>query len=1017
MSFGKFSKIAPVNIGLDLDPFVEKETTKEHRERNFVFEVPQQTSAPMGEPTVVQFYKAVPFANRLAIYVIDQKGKTYKLPINYYNRIYVQLNNTREYTAITQAYSKHIVKSRIVERDLMQNYSPVPLKFAEIYISCAVQFFHTLLGREFGNLSIHEEKIPIDNKFFTEYNLEYSGVYEIYDIERYDLKDLKTTPVWYDPTHIVRAKPVQIKPRIGYFDIETACLKGFPREYLIEDVITIISFIIDHPDGKTEKHCYIVSPIKFGSPKDDFKTHTFAKEKDMIEAFLNHVVSSGINILTGYNILKFDLKYIFWRCLMHGINIGTTIVYKKSTDEYIFNSPSIVCIDLFKFVKSHVPLTELSSYKLKDVCKFYNLDQGKIDMEYEFMFKTFRGLQENPEQYREDYKNVIDYCVRDSEVLSALYDKLQIWLTFTAFSNIHYASIEIIANEGAVRKLTNLIYRWMSFCGYVFVPNNGEKINYEGGFVHLSAPGYHTNVAIVDFASLYPSLIISNNLCPTTIVHSEDPVPSNSSTFAIDYKIIQEAEEDEYQDNYDEDEEEEENAVIVPKKQNVFSAATKTRTITVSKEVHVVPTSLRRGVFPQILSFLLSQRKKVKKVMEQHEENYTKAKLENQEARENHQPVPHSDEELAKLSFLFLENEKNQLALKITANSLYGICCARGAISCMEVGIVTTMLGRQAIRNVNTYLEGKGYPHIYSDTDSSMVEVGDCSDVSTPEKLAELGIEATEKALRLPLKLHVFQKEVDELNTSHRFYTDPMKLEFETFADVGVWLKKKFYVCYIKSELKYKTRGTVDRRSDKPEVLKRLFRELYRQILYNHDLNESVMIVVRCIESLPTLPFSDFEISKGFRGIDKYANPESAPMVTFVHNAERHGVKIEAGSRVRYVMANECYAAQSEPEYIEALRNAKTGSQVRALLSRPGFSRIKAFYINHHPEYREYVSETGQASTHESDYWATAEMNPTINYRKYLKFMSQQINTMLQIAYPEAETTTFEGTPVLKLLS
>lgn len=1050
MNFDQLSTVPFDQI--DFDPFTTKSEKKDHEVRTFKFTVPTMVGAPQGTPTIVQFYKAVGFCNRLAVYAIDDRGKTYKIPVLYYNKVYVEINNKTEFVSIINSLAEHIVRANIVNRDLMQCYSPTTSMFAEIYINCPVRTFHTKMGRDHGSMLIHEESIPIDTKFFTEYNLEYSGTYEIYDIEKYDLigrDHVKEYQIcWYEPTHIIKhSKPKQIKPRIGYFDIETASTEYFPHEYLIQDVINIISFIIDEPDGTSHKYCYTTAPSSFAMsnldenfklkdginlnrpkttrnvspPSDgrDFTTYSFTTEKEMLEQFLKDVGTSGINVITGYNILKFDIKYIFFRCIMQGIDIGKKIVYKKSNDEYMFNYPSLVCIDLFKFVKSHVPLTELSSYKLKDVCKFYKLEDGKIEMAYQFMFDNYKSILQKPTEpkHHEDFGRVIEYCVRDSEVLSALYEKLQIWMTFTAFSNIHYAGIEIIANEGSVRKLTNLIYRWMAYCGYVFVPNTGDKIKYEGGFVHLSSPGYKENVAIVDFASLYPSLIISNNLCPTTLIHPQDVVPPDAVAHKIDYKVVQEDQTEDmdiYEDEgeYDDDDDE---APPPKKKTGIFADASKTKMVIVERTVNVVPVEKRHGVFPQILTFLLSQRKVVKKKMEKHEEDYVEAKRANKEAQDAGRPVPFDEEQMNELSFLFLEHEKMQLALKITANSLYGICCARGAIACMEVGIITTMLGRTAIKNVNAHLAQCGYEHVYSDTDSSMVTIGDCSEPSTREKILKLFPNTTEhhleKLLRLPYKLHLFQKVVDEMNASHAYYTDPMKLEFETFADVGVWLKKKFYVCYIKSELKYKTRGTVDRRSDKPEILKRLFRNLYRQILDNHDVKQSVKLVVDCISSMSTLPFEDYEISKGYRGIDKYANPETAPMVKFVLNAERSGVKIDAGSRVRYVMANECYAkdTSTRKDYIEELRKARTKPAIAKLLARPGHDDVKKEFVAWKPEYSTMMVPTTVSirpdcaaySSHDSDYWATKEMGPTVNYQKYRKFMSQQINTMLTTAYPD----------------
>ena len=46
----------------------------------------------------------------------------------------------------------------------------------------------------------------------------------------------------------------------------------------------------------------------------------------------------------------------------------------------------------------------------------------------------------------------------------------------------------------------------------------GEQI--AGGYVHEVEPGLRSWVAVLDFKSMYPSIMISNNICSTTLVDS-----------------------------------------------------------------------------------------------------------------------------------------------------------------------------------------------------------------------------------------------------------------------------------------------------------------------------------------------------------------------------------------------------------------------------------------------------------------------------------------------------------------
>ena len=47
---------------------------------------------------------------------------------------------------------------------------------------------------------------------------------------------------------------------------------------------------------------------------------------------------------------------------------------------------------------------------------------------------------------------------------------------------------------------------------------SGQKVHIQGAYVHLPKPGLHISVIILDFAGMYPGIIISNNISPECIV-------------------------------------------------------------------------------------------------------------------------------------------------------------------------------------------------------------------------------------------------------------------------------------------------------------------------------------------------------------------------------------------------------------------------------------------------------------------------------------------------------------------
>lgn len=118
-----------------------------------------------------------------------------------------------------------------------------------------------------------------------------------------------------------------------------------------------------------------------------------------------------------------------------------------------------------------------------------------------------------------------------------------------------------------------------------------------------------------------------------------------------------------------------------------------------------VKSEMRRGLLPMILEELLAARKKAKEDLKKETDPFKIAVL-----------------------------DGRQLALKISANSVYGFTGAQiGQLPCLEIASSVTSYGREMIFQTKTLVEEKykkenGYAHdakvIYGDTDSVMVLFG-----------------------------------------------------------------------------------------------------------------------------------------------------------------------------------------------------------------------------------------------------------------------------------------------------
>lgn len=208
-------------------------------------------------------------------------------------------------------------------------------------------------------------------------------------------------------------------------------------------------------------------------------------------------------------------------------------------------------------------------------------------------------------------------------------------------------------------------------------------------------------------------------------------------------------------------------------------------------------SKVRKGLLSQILEELLGARKRAKKELAVETDPFKKAVL-----------------------------NGRQLALKISANSVYGLTGATvGKLPCLAIASSTTSYGRQMIEKTKEEVESRytvanGYSHdaqvIYGDTDSVMVKFGP-NDLA---KAMELGQEAAEFV-------------------SSRFIK-PIKLEFEKVYFPYLLINKKRYAgLYWTNTEKYDkmdTKGIETVRRDNCRLVQTVIETSLKMLLIDQDV-------------------------------------------------------------------------------------------------------------------------------------------------------------------------------------
>lgn len=312
-----------------------------------------------------------------------------------------------------------------------------------------------------------------------------------------------------------------------FFDIEVYSYgdKAFPEPKLAKSPINAISFKID--DG--DLNVFMVNPYKLLKNPDeskhniteedisemnlDFNVRIFQSEKSLLTAFAREVAKSEVDIITGWNCIGFDIPTINNRMKKIGIDpnilspLGKTFVNPyKYGDVFI---GGLYALDMFETYKG---LTEnkKESNKLGAISKI-ELGEGKVE---------FEGSLDD--LYEFDIKKFIRYSGQDTRLLHELDGKLGHIKLLKSMKKICHTTWK--GTETTTGLLDPLLISFAKDRGMVMRNAEGaKKDKYPGAYVVTPKMGLYSWLVDLDYTSLYPSIIISFNIGPETLIGKIDP--------------------------------------------------------------------------------------------------------------------------------------------------------------------------------------------------------------------------------------------------------------------------------------------------------------------------------------------------------------------------------------------------------------------------------------------------------------------------------------------------------------
>lgn len=511
---------------------------------------------------------------------------------------------------------------------------------------------------------------------------------------------------------------------------------------------------------------------------------------------------------------------------------------------------------------------------------------------------------------------------------------------------------------------------------YIRICNQAEKgiDGFEGAIVLDPKPGIYLDdpIAVLDYASLYPSSIIEKNISHETLIEDTSLLP-----------LIGE-------DNYEKIEYQNWSYINTGKGDTIEKKLGDGMTTCYFLKKEFMESkglieNLKEGeepmgIIPAVLRDLLDARNSTKKRMKTEPDEFKKKVL-----------------------------DGLQLAYKVTANSVYGQLGAKtSTIFKMMLAACTTSVGRSRIDDASFGVKewsrrkyGKDYPEpdvVYGDTDSVFVKFSRLKDgklLTGKEALAhciKCGQEAGDYITHGKLISENDDGTLSE-ETDEPILCKPQDLEYEKTFWPFILISKKRYTGdkyeFNTEDCKRTSMGIVLKRRDNAHIVKHVFGNVIEKIMIDKDFDATLEWLKQTLKEIREgdFPLRYFVITKALRGY--YKNPQSiAHKVLADRMAERDpGNKPKSNDRIPYA-----YIDKGKTKQIIGYKKIKERRQIGEF--KNGKPKYKNFMVEDltQPKYKKITILQGDRIEH-IDY--IKEKQLVLDYEFYIS--NQIMNPVKQV--------------------
>ncbi|HDS1755529.1 DNA polymerase II [Pseudomonas sp. m5] len=268
-------------------------------------------------------------------------------------------------------------------------------------------------------------------------------------------------------------------------------------------------------EGCGQRQVFMLGPANGQPDAVDFDLHYCNDRAALLDCLNQWMARHDPDAIIGWNLVQFDLRLLHEhaKLLQVPLNLGRNgapmTVRAHANRSHVFaDAPGRLLIDGIEALRSAT--WSFPSFSLENVAQAL-LGEGKaIDTPYQRMDEINR-------MFAEDKPSLARYNLKDCELVTRIFAHTRLLEFLLERSSV--TGLAVDRSGGSVAAFCHLYIPQMHRLGFV-APNLGSRPDEAspGGFVMDSRPGLYDSVLVLDYKSLYPSIIRTFLIDPVGLV-------------------------------------------------------------------------------------------------------------------------------------------------------------------------------------------------------------------------------------------------------------------------------------------------------------------------------------------------------------------------------------------------------------------------------------------------------------------------------------------------------------------